>query len=208
MTPEEFQSEFGVSRETVRMLNDFERLLLKWQARVNLIGPSTVGDIWARHFGDSAQLRNLAPERAIRWADIGTGAGFPGMVLAILLRDRPGFEMHLIESNSKKAAFLDVVRQQIKCPVVVHNIRAEDLTLKDIDVITARACAPLDRLLNLAEGLKANQTICLFLKGQKSQSELTTAEKYWTIRSETILSRFDSSGSVLKISSFEPNQNV
>jgi 16S rRNA (guanine527-N7)-methyltransferase len=178
-----------VSRETLTRLDRFVALLLQTQSHTNLIGPRTVSELWSRHIADSLQLLSLAPEARV-WLDLGSGGGFPGLVLACALADQPGAVVHLVESNSKKAAFLRHVSLDIGVPATVHHGRIEVfLPDFDVDVITARALAPHPVLLGyvapfLRKGVKA-----LLLKGQDVEVELTDAAKYWNIEAELVPSR-------------------
>ena len=165
---------FDVSRETLERLETYEKLLLQWQRVKNLVASSTLSQIWQRHFADSLQLLALAPT-ALRWVDIGSGAGFPGIVIAASLADRPGAVVHLIESDSRKCAFLREAARQLAAPAVVHNARAETMIadLDPVDVVTARAVAPLQTLIKLALPLLHGGAVGLFPKGRGYRSELT-----------------------------------
>lgn len=165
----------GVSRETLARLARHLKLLGRWQKRINLVGTATLADPWRRHVLDSAQLAPLVPAGA-RLADLGSGAGFPGLVLAIMR----GGPVDLIESDARKAAFLTEAVRATGAPAAVHNARAETLTLK-ADVVAARACAPLDRLLGLALPLLAPGGVCLFLKGARAEEEIEAARARWRI---------------------------
>jgi 16S rRNA (guanine527-N7)-methyltransferase len=180
-----------VSRETTELLDRFVELLLPWTKRTNLIARSTVPAVWTRHVADSLQLLALAPE-AKCWVDLGSGAGFPGIVIACALAGRPGAAVHLVESNGKKAAFLREVANELQLPAVVHAVRIEDFVKNsDVqhDVVTARALAPLDRLLDLAQPLLMKGAVGLFSKGQDVEGELTKASKYWNIDLELVPSK-------------------
>jgi 16S rRNA (guanine527-N7)-methyltransferase len=172
-----------VSRETAARLDRFVALLLEWQRTTNLIAVSTVPVVWTRHVADSAQLLRLAPE-AKTWVDLGSGAGFPGLVIACALAERPGGCVHLVESNAKKCAFLREAARRIGLPAAIHCQRIEKFTRDfngPVDVITARAVAPLGRLLKLAAPLLKTPAIGLFPKGQDIGAELTEASKCWNI---------------------------
>ncbi len=166
-----------VSRETEARFAVYADLLLRWQRVMNLVGPSTLGQIWTRHIADSAQLHALAPT-AWRWADLGSGAGFPGMVIAIHLRGRPDAAVHLIESNTRKCAFLREVARECDAPAFIHNARAEDVLpgLRDIDILTARAVAPLPRLLEMGKLPLSRGASGLFLK---SEGEIGAADLHF-----------------------------
>ena len=183
----------GVSRETTDRLARHLDLLGRWQRRINLVGSTTLADPWRRHVLDSAQLAPHIPAGA-RLADLGSGAGFPGLVLAIMR----GGPVDLIESDARKAAFLSEAARATKAPAAVHNARAETLSLK-ADIVTARACAPLDRLLGLAQPLLAPGGVCLFLKGARAAEELEAARGRWrmTVSRHPSLSRAD--GALLEL---------
>ena len=156
-----------VSRETERRLALYAELLTRWQRVKNLVAPSTLAEIWTRHIADSAQILALAPA-ARRWADLGSGAGFPGLVVAISLADTAGVEVHLVEANARKCAFLREVARECGAPATIHNGRIEDVvpTLNSIDVVTARALAPLPRLIEMGRILIDGGATALFLKSQ------------------------------------------
>lgn len=202
MTPEHFQAETSVSRETLDRLRVYAELLVKWQARINLVGPATIPDLWRRHMLDSAQLFPLLPRNLPRLIDIGSGAGFPGLVLAIL--GVP--EVHLVESDLRKGAFLREVARQTAASVTVHSARIESLSDLKAPVVTARALAPLPKLLDLAAPLLAPDGQCLFLKGQNIAEELTEARKIWIFDEDRSPSRSDPSGLVLRVREVRPNE--
>jgi 16S rRNA (guanine527-N7)-methyltransferase len=170
-----------VSRETLARLDRFAEILLEWQPRMNLIAPSTVPNLWTRHIADSLQLLALAPGAKI-WVDLGSGAGFPGLAIAAALGDEPGTVVHLVESTQKKAHFLREAAKHIGAPAEVHAVRIEDF-VKNFgpapDAVTARALAPLDRLLELAWPLLKKGAQAIFPKGQDVASELTETAKCW-----------------------------
>lgn len=193
MNRESFFDAVAVSRETADKLRLYADLLVKWQARINLVGPSTIPDLWRRHMLDSAQLFPLMPAGPA--LDIGSGAGFPGLVLAILRGD----PVHLVESDSRKCAFLREVARLTEAPVVIHNCRIETLSPFPVTVITARALAPVSSLLSLAAEFLQPSTQCLFLKGEKLEDELTAAAKDWKMTIERIPSRSDPNGIILRV---------
>ncbi len=201
--PSEFTFETQVSRETLDRLATYVNLLTDWNERLNLVAPSTIPDVWRRHILDSAQLAPLIPPEARTIVDLGSGAGFPGLVLAIMLADRPGLRVHLVESTQKKCRFLEAVIAATGAPAEVHATRAEDMRLK-ADVVTARAVAPLDRLFPLAHPFFRPGTIALFLKGRSLNDELTLATKSWTLSATPIPSRSDPSGFVLRVTGLTP----
>ena len=195
-----------VSRETTERLDRFVDLLLQWQRRTNLIAASTIPKLWTRHIADSLQLIPLA-KGARHWIDLGSGGGFPGLVIAAALADAPGAKIHLVESTAKKAAFLREAARHIDAPAHVHAVRIEDF-VKNFkgtpDAITARALAPLNVLLRLAEPLLKTGAQGLFLKGQDVEAELTEASKYWNIEAELVPSRTNSLSKVVVVRRVEP----
>lgn len=193
--PEDFQRDTGVSRETLERLRLYAELLVKWQARINLVGPETIPSLWRRHFLDSAQVFPILPQPIHRLVDMGSGAGFPGLVLALL--GAP--DVHLIESDARKCAFLREAARVTATPVTVHNTRIERLAPLGADVVTARALAPLDKLLGWAEPHLLPSGHCLFLKGRGHDDELTTASKEWNITYERIPSRSDPLAAILHL---------
>lgn len=173
-----------VSRETEARLDRYAELLVTWQAKTNLVAPSTLPQIWTRHIADSLQLLELAPN-AKTWVDLGSGGGFPGVVLACVMAEREGAVVHLVERNAKKAAFLREALRVTGGRGTVHLADIVDYVdshHSGIDCVTARALASLNVLLGFAEPLVKNGAKALFLKGQDVESELTEATKYWNIR--------------------------
>jgi 16S rRNA (guanine527-N7)-methyltransferase len=190
-----------VSRETAAKLDVFVDKLVGLSPHINLIARSTVPNIWTRHVADSLQLLALAPD-AKCWVDLGSGAGFPGIVIACALANREGATVHLVESIGKKAAFLRDVVNELQIPAVVHAVRIEDFVknFKDrADVVCARALAPLDSLLKLAEPLLKSGAQGLFPKGQDVEGELTRASKYWTIDAELVPSKTSAEGRIVVV---------
>jgi 16S rRNA (guanine527-N7)-methyltransferase len=191
-----------VSRETWARLDRFIELLLRQQQTMNLISASTVPQLWTRHIADSLQLLALAPA-ARTWADLGSGAGFPGLVIACALADTAGAAVHLVESTKKKAAFLTDAARELDVPAIIHADRIEDFTAANrvsFDVVAARALAPLPKLLDYAIPLLKRGAIGLFPKGQDVAGELTEASKCWTIEAELIDSRTDPRGRIVRVS--------
>jgi 16S rRNA (guanine527-N7)-methyltransferase len=178
-------------------LGTFLGMLTAGNAVMNLVGPATLPDFWNRHAWDSAQLLRLAPA-AKTWADLGAGAGFPGLVLAILFKEVPGATVHLVESVAKRCRFLTSVSEALDLPVVIHNKRAEDLSLS-VDIVTARACAPMSRLLGYARPYLKRGATGLFLKGQDVVSELEDAATSWTFSSRLIESLSDPRGRIVEV---------
>ncbi|MBV8738413.1 MAG: 16S rRNA (guanine(527)-N(7))-methyltransferase RsmG [Alphaproteobacteria bacterium] len=185
-----------VSRETLARLEAYAALLTRWSARINLIGRDTLADLWQRHMLDSAQLLPLVPDGAQSLIDLGSGAGFPGLVLAIL--GVRGVE--LVEADSRKAAFLREAARISEADVAIRACRIAAVPQHAVDVITARALAPLDRLLDLAWPFIAPATICLFPKGERAEQELTVARKRWTMSVSMQASIADPRGVVLHLS--------
>jgi 16S rRNA (guanine527-N7)-methyltransferase len=192
---------FHVSRETSERLTRFVALLLERQKAMNLIASSTIRMVWTRHVADSLQLLALAPD-ARRWVDLGSGAGFPGLVIACALADTPGAHIHLIESVGKKAAFLRDAIQDISLPATVHHARIEeiapDLAAKT-EIVTARAVAPLKELLTMINPFLEKGAKALLLKGQDVDAELTQAAKYWTIHYTAVPSETNPAGRILVV---------
>lgn len=197
LTPEAFAKRSGVSRETLERLNDYVDLLRDWNARHNLVSARSLEDIWRRHVWDSAQLAPFVPPRANTLVDLGSGAGFPGLVLAELLR--PRLSVTLYEATRKKAEFLATVAERLQLKVVVRNERIESSRWQPFDVVTARAVAPLGKLLSYAQPFMVKDTVCLFLKGQSVAAELTEARKSWRMNVSQHQSATDPSGVILEI---------
>lgn len=193
--PKEFQAKSGVSRETLRRLAAYAELLVKWQARINLVGLETIPDLWSRHILDSAQLFPLIPSTARRLVDLGSGAGFPGLVLAVM--GAP--DVHLVESDARKCAFLREAARVTGTMVTVLNKRAEQIPPLNADVVTARALAPLAKLLDWAAPHLAPGGQCLFLKGRGADDELTATAKEWNIAVDRVPSLTDPAGLVLQL---------
>jgi 16S rRNA (guanine527-N7)-methyltransferase len=194
---QEALSALGLNEARLADAIRFRRLLEAGNERMNLVGASTLAHFWRRHFLDSAQLLQLAPG-AKRWADLGAGAGFPGAVLAIFLKGEPGAEIHLVDSVTKRCVFLEDVVRTLGLPARVHNARAEALALK-VDIVAARACAPLTRLLGFARPSLMGRTRGLFLKGAEVDSELAEARKSWRFKVTSHPSLSDPRGRVLEI---------
>jgi 16S rRNA (guanine527-N7)-methyltransferase len=188
-----------VSRETLSRLDRFVELLIQRNRITNLIASSTVPKVWTRHVADSLQLLSLAQGRT--WADLGSGAGFPGLVLACALAEHEGSVVHLVESRDRKAAFLRDAVLAIDAPAVIHRGRIEELTgkLGPVDVVTARALAPLPKLLEYVEPWVGKGAKALLMKGQDVETELTQAAKYWKIGAEIVSSKTDPSGRILVV---------
>lgn len=197
-------SDLNVSRETFEKLELLERELRRWQAIKNLVGPATLDRIWDRHIVDSLQLLDLAPD-AGTWLDLGAGAGFPGLVLAIAGAER-GLQVHLVESNSRKCAFLRHIARLTGAPAKVHEARLETVVpgfVGKADVVSARALASLPMLLDWTEPLLKAGTMGLFPKGRDAEIELTEARKKWTFEAEILPSLTDPEARILRITSIE-----
>jgi 16S rRNA (guanine527-N7)-methyltransferase len=191
----------GVSRETEQRLSILVDELRRWQSVKNLVGSGTLDRIWIRHVADSAQLLDHAPD-ARRWIDLGSGAGFPGLVLGVLLRDRPDAQIHLVESNGRKCAFLRHAARVTGANAVVHQARLETVVGRfagSIDVVTARALARLVDLIAWTRPLLQSGAIGLFPKGREAQAELTEAAKSWRFTAQITPSRTSSDGRILRI---------
>jgi 16S rRNA (guanine527-N7)-methyltransferase len=194
-----------VSRETEERLDRFVALLEEWQAKTNLVAPSTLPNLWTRHIADSLQLLPLAPS-AKTWMDLGSGGGFPGVVLACALAEMPDVTIHLVERNAKKAAFLREAIRVTSAPGFVHLSDIEvtvDRFAGRIDCVTARALAPLHQLIGFAEPLVTKGAKALFLKGQDVDAELTEATKYWNIESHLHASRTGGHGWIVELDKIE-----
>jgi 16S rRNA (guanine527-N7)-methyltransferase len=198
----DFSRAFSVSHETVERLELYAALLRQWQKAVNLVAPSTLDEVWHRHFADSAQLIGLAPT-ARNWLDLGSGAGFPGLVIAIMLANHQNRSVHLVESNSRKCAFLQEVARRTGLSARIHEGRIEDVArggrALDVDVVTARALAPLDRLIALAEGFFSDQTVGLFLKGREASREMEEAAGVEGFSFRSLASRVHGEGRIIEV---------
>ena len=194
-----------VSRETEARLDRYVGLLLAWQAKTNLVAPSTLPNLWTRHISDSLQLITLAPSARV-WADLGSGGGFPGVVLACALADASGATVHLIERNAKKAAFLREALRVTNSPGTVHLADIGDYVdriASKVDCVTARAVAPLHQLIGFAEPLVRRGAKAMFLKGQDVEAELTEATKYWNIKPHLHSSRTGGHGWIVELDHIE-----
>lgn len=195
-----------VSRETLARLDRFVALLLERQPQINLIAPSTAPTLWTRHVTDSLQLLALAPDARV-WADFGSGAGFPGLVIACALADIAEAQVHLVESSAKKAAFLREAAQATGAPALIHAVRAADFVNAapaGIAAVTARAFAPLPELFTAAYPLLIKGAVGVFPKGQAVEAELTEAAKCWKIQATLAVSRTDPRGRIVVVRGLEP----
>ena len=199
MTREEFAKRFDVSRETLLLLSGYVALLEKWQTRINLVSPATLPDIWHRHILDSAQLTQYLPavsaHQRRQILDIGSGAGFPGLVLAIL----GAGDVQLVESDQRKAVFLQTVIRELCLPAHVSNQRIEKLPACQPDVITARALAALPKLMSLIAPQLHDDLTCLFLKGASVNQELTNFQTYSTMIPNVFPSITSNDGVIVKL---------
>ena len=194
-----FQALYPATPAQMADLGSLIERLTAANAVMNLVGPDTLPDVWNRHIHDSAQLLDLAPE-ATTWADLGAGAGFPGLVLAILLKDLPDSHVWLIDSLGKRCRFLQEVVDALSLRATVINGRAEEQRIR-VDVVTARALAPMDRLLGYAQPYLQRGAQGLFLKGEKAEVELIEARKVWQFDSDLSVSRSDPRGRIVSVRS-------
>lgn len=205
--PTDLAEAFEVSRETIHRLERYADLLAHWQKTTNLVAPSTLPQLWSRHFDDSAQLLTLA-QNARLWLDLGSGAGFPGLVVAILGARKPDFRVHLVESSRKKCAFLAEVARETGAPVEIHAMRIEDLAESahrlQPDVVSARALAPLPRLLELASPFFGPDTRGLFLKGREAEAEIDAARAEWEFTVRLHPSRTAPDSHVVEVTALRP----
>ena len=200
---EGFHEATRVSRETLERLKLYAELLVKWNGTINLVSDKSLEDLWRRHMLDSAQLFDLLPpeppDRARTLVDLGSGAGFPGMVMSIL----GAGEVHLIESDQRKIQFLREVARNVEADAHIHGVRIENLRSIQADVVTARGLASVDELIGYAAAFLRPDGYALFLKGRRVQEELTEAEKQWKIKATRIPSRSDPSGTILQVAIVE-----
>jgi 16S rRNA (guanine527-N7)-methyltransferase len=190
-----------VSRETEARLDRYIDLLLEWQAKTNLVAPSTLPHLWTRHVADSLQLLALAPAAKV-WVDLGSGGGFPGVVLACALAETSGATVHLVERNARKAAFLREALRVTSARGMVHLAEIGDTVDRitgAVDCVTARAVAPLNQLIGFAEPLVRKGAKALFLKGRDVEAELTEATKYWKIAPNLHSSRTGGGGWIVEL---------
>ena len=200
MSAEDFQIHLNVPRETMDKFIIFSELLKKWQKSINLVSNNTLSDMWRRHFFDSAQLINFIPERENTVIlDLGSGAGFPGLVLSILGVSR----VHLVEAVGKKCYFMNHVIRDTGINAIVHNERIEKMTPFPVDTITSRACADIGTLLQLTASFRGEKTECLFLKGERWQEEIQTAQKKYSFNVKKQASKSEESGMVLSLSNIK-----
>ena len=195
LTESEFAAKTNVSRETLRKFRSYADLLVNWQASINLVSENTLKDLWRRHIWDSVQLARFIPKSPCVITDLGSGAGFPCLLLSILLDT----EVNLVDSSGKKIAFLREAARVTDANVVLHQGRIENLLLPKSDLVSARALAPLDKLLDLAAPVLSPSGRCLFLKGARAEEELTDARKEWKMTVERFPSATNANGVILSI---------
>ena len=192
----------GVSRETLARLDAYVALLHRWQGAKNLVGPNTLAEVWSRHVADSLQLAAHAPLTGL-WVDLGSGAGFPGLVLAILAAETGAARVALVEANTRKCAFLREVARVTGAPAEVHDARIESVVdgFVGATVVTARALAPLAILLDWAKPLLTAGAIGLFPKGRDAEAELTAARERWRFEADLLPSRTASDARIVRVTS-------
>lgn len=197
-----FAKNFGVSRETAERLTIYADLLTSWNPAINLVSKSTLPDLWTRHFADSAQVFEIAETSSGTWADLGSGGGFPGMIVAILASEKsPGLKITCVESDRRKATFLRTVARETGTDVTVLSERIETLQPLGADVVSARALAPLPSLVGYASRHLAPGGIALFLKGTGQAQEIDLALASWAFQIDTFPSRTDRGAAILKLRS-------
>jgi 16S rRNA (guanine527-N7)-methyltransferase len=194
-----------VSRETFRSLQSFETMFREWASRINLVASSTLEEIWSRHILDSAQLWPLFPSHSTKILDLGSGGGFPGLVLGFLLKDRDGGRIDLVDSNRKKTAFLQACAGQFALPAKIHSVRIGDEIrgLQQPDIVTARALAPLPELLSLAFPWLSLGASGFFHKGRDYRSELSESSDMWRFDLVEHPSKIDADSVILEINGLE-----
>lgn len=207
-TPAALQARFDVTEDTLRKLETYEALLQRWQKTINLVAPSTLTETWHRHFADSAQLWAHRPPGAKLWLDLGSGAGFPGLVLAIMASETGGSRHVLVESDSRKAAFLREVARETAVPVDILCTRIENpethAKVSVADCVSARALAPLSRLVEIAAPFFGSSTLGMFLKGRDAAAEVEKAARDWQFASELVPSLTDEDGRVVLLKALKP----
>lgn len=199
---DEILSRFDVSRETLARLTRFAELLVHWNSRINLVSPSTIPDLWHRHLVDSAQIWALARPHGGTLIDLGSGAGFPGLVIAIM-GGSDSFDIHLVESDSRKCAFLAAVKREFSLELTIHRQRIEIAELPPANVITARALAPLHKLLVYTSRLRARNGTAFFPKGRNFEKELDEAHRLWNFDYTLHPSMTDPEAAVVEIGAID-----
>ena len=200
MKKNEFVKSLNVSRETLNDFYEYETLLSKWNEKINLVSKNTLVDIWERHFLDSGQIIKHVEASGKRWVDLGSGAGFPGLVVALLLRDRKiDCDLVLVEKNSKKGFFLNEVIRKLNLSVEVVNDNIDNLEPLNADILTARAFSELNNLIEIAFRHRKKEGICLFLKGENYRIELDKTLNYWFFDYDIVDSLSSSSGKIIRV---------
>ena len=200
MKKNEFVKSLNVSRETLNGFYEYETLLSKWNEKINLVSKNTLVDIWERHFLDSGQIIKHVEASGKRWVDVGSGAGFPGLVVALLLRDRKiDCDLVLVEKNSKKGFFLNEVIRKFNLSVEVVNDNIDNLEPLNADILTARAFSELNNLIEIAFRHRKKEGICLFLKGENYRIELDKTLNYWFFDYDIVDSLSSSSGKIIRV---------
>ena len=200
MKKNEFVKSLNVSRETLYSFYEYETLLSKWNEKINLVSKNTLVDIWERHFLDSGQIIEHVEASGKRWVDVGSGAGFPGLVVALLLRDRKiDCDLVLVEKNSKKGFFLNEVIRKLNLSVEVVNDNIDNLEPLNADILTARAFSELNNLIEIAFRHRKKEGICLFLKGENYRIELDKTLNYWFFDYDIVDSLSSSSGKIIRV---------
>jgi 16S rRNA (guanine527-N7)-methyltransferase len=191
-------AELQISDLATERLKIFVALLAKWNAAINLVSPASLTDVWTRHVADSAQVIDYAPIRRARWLDMGSGAGFPGAVIALITADTPNpVEMILVESDQRKAAFLSTVSRETGVPMIIQAARIEAVAPQNVDIVSARALAPLVKLCAFAERHLAPDGAALFLKGGHYDAEIAEARRTWSFSLDVGRSSTDPAGAIL-----------
>ena len=200
MKKNEFVKSLNVSRETLNGFYEYETLLSKWNEKINLVSKNTLMDIWERHFLDSGQIIKHVEASGKRWVDVGSGAGFPGLVVALLLRDRKiDCDLVLVEKNPKKVFFLNEVIRKLNLSVEVVNDNIDTLEPLNADILTARAFSELNNLIEIAFRHRKKEGICLFLKGENYRIELDKTLNYWFFDYDIVDSLSSSSGKIIRV---------
>ena len=196
----DFMKSFNVSRETLNRFCEYGALLSKWNKKINLVSKNTLVDVWDRHFLDSGQIINYADASGKRWVDVGSGAGFPGLVVALLLRDRKiDCDLVVVEKNPKKVFFLNEVIRKLNLRVEVVNDNIDNLEPLNADILTARAFSELNNLIEIAFRHRKKEGICLFLKGENYRFELDKTLNYWFFDYDIVESLSSSSGKIIRV---------
>ena len=196
----DFIEGLNVSRETIKSFRQYEALLYKWNKKINLVSPNTLTDLWVRHFLDSGQIINFVDASGKKWVDIGAGAGFPGLVVALLLRDRKiDCDMVLVEKNMKKVFFLNEVIRKLNLNVKIVNNNVDAIEPLNADILTARAFSELKKLIELSVRHRKKKGVCLFLKGENYRIELDKTLNYRFFDYDILDSISNSSGKIIRV---------